>query len=327
MPQSGPSRPVVSVVLPVHNRADVVGEALASVLAQSYENLEVIVVDDGSTDGSLAEVQRVADARVRVVNNDGPRGAGSARNAGIRVAGARYLAFQDSDDWWHPDKLAAQMRVLLDPANDGVSIVSAHSRIMQPGVRLRGGPVPTSFRLFGRDDVLDGRVTTEVSTQLLVIDRQRAAVEPVFDTEFPSLEEWDMAYRCLPAGSATLAVLDAELVDLRRGRTDHVARPANSLVGYERFLSKYATELVNRPDTVDWYHYRAMREALIVRDRARATAHRKAVRTRSVLLGIEYLLGRVFGYSGLAAASRLRLRPALANRRSGLHPRIRRVTS
>jgi len=306
--------PLVSVVLPMRNRADVVGEALTSVLQQSYSNLEVIVVDDASTDDSVAEVERVADPRVRVVRNEGEHGAAAARNVGLRHANGRYLAFQDSDDWWHPEKLAAQMHVLLDPANESVAMVTAHSRIMRPGVRLRSGPVSASFRLFGRNDVLDGRLTTELSTQLLVIDRQRTAAEPAFDTEFPSLEEWDMAYSCLPPGNSTLAVLDADLVDLRRGRDDHVARPAHSLVGYERFLSKYAIELANKPETVDWYHYRAMREALILRNRTCASEHRTAIKTRSALLGIEYWLGWLLGYNGLAVATRLRLRPALASR-------------
>jgi len=291
-----------------------VGEALTSVLRQTYAQIEVIVVDDGSTDASIGEVERVADHRVRIVRNDGEHGSGAARNVGLSHTTSRYIAFQDSDDRWHPGKLAAQMHVMLDPANESVAVVTGHSRIMRPGVGADVEPLPTSARLFGRDDVLDGRLATELSTQLLVIDRERVASGPAFDTAFPSLEEWDMVYCCLPTGNATIAVLDATVVDIRRGRTDHVANPASSLVGYERFLTKHAAALADRPQTVDWYHYRAMREALILGERRRAAGHRSAISRRSLLLEVEYRLGALLGYRGLAVASRAHLRPSLTKR-------------
>ena len=309
------------MVLPVFNRQDVIADALKSVLDQTYTDLEVIVVDDGSTDATLSEVARVADSRVRVIQNSGARGAGSARNAGIALATGRYLAFQDSDDWWHPEKLAVQMHTLTSSGNDRIAAVGSNWRLMADAASSPTVFVSVVHTTVSRDAVLAGSVTGVIGTPMLLLDTQRIAAPAQFDPAFPSLEERDFLYRCLPAGQGTLALMESVLVEVRRGRNDHVANPSGSLAGYERFLTKYTDELSRLPGATDWYHYRAMREALILRDRRRARSHRSAVASRSILLEVEYQLGRVFGYAGLAVATRCHLRPRLATRRNDVTPR------
>lgn len=104
--------PLVSVIVGVYNKERFVGECLRSVLAQTYSNWELIVVDDASTDGSLAEVERVADGDLRVrilrrqVNSGHP---GVSRNQALRGAKGKYVAFLDADDRWHDDKLERQV--------------------------------------------------------------------------------------------------------------------------------------------------------------------------------------------------------------------------
>lgn len=106
------SAPLVSVVIPVFNAAPYLRESVDSVLGQGYPHLELILVDDGSTDGSL-EIMRSYGDRVRLVqqNRAGP---GAARNRGVRAAGGEYLAFHDADDVWMPGKLDAQVRFMLE---------------------------------------------------------------------------------------------------------------------------------------------------------------------------------------------------------------------
>jgi glycosyltransferase involved in cell wall biosynthesis len=100
--------PLVSVIVPIHNGERFLGEALDSIAAQDYSAIEVIVVDDGSTDGGPA----LAAARnVRLLRQD-QRGAGAARNAGIDVARGEIFAFLDQDDLWLPSKLRLQVEVL-----------------------------------------------------------------------------------------------------------------------------------------------------------------------------------------------------------------------
>jgi len=104
--------PVVSVILPAYNRRDLICRALASVLDQSVRHIEVLVVDDGSTDGTGDAVEALGDSRVRLIRLVTNRGQSVARNLGVREACAALIAFQDSDDEWLPEKLSRQMTLL-----------------------------------------------------------------------------------------------------------------------------------------------------------------------------------------------------------------------
>ena len=95
----------VSVILPLYNRATSIGRAVRSVLDQRFTDLELIVVDDGSTDGSADIVSGIDDPRLRLVRQPRNLGGNAARNRGIRESGGAILAFLDSDDYFLPDKL------------------------------------------------------------------------------------------------------------------------------------------------------------------------------------------------------------------------------
>ncbi|HVN94226.1 MAG TPA: glycosyltransferase family 2 protein [Terracidiphilus sp.] len=111
------NEPLVSVVIPTYNRTQKTFAAIDSVLGQSHSNVEVIIVDDGSTDGSEVAVEdfvkckAAAGNRVRFVSQPN-RGASAARNAGIAKAAGEYIAFLDSDDTWLPTKLESQLKVI-----------------------------------------------------------------------------------------------------------------------------------------------------------------------------------------------------------------------
>ena len=112
----------ISVVLPVYNRASYVGEAIESVLGQTRPPDELIVVDDGSTDDSVAVVERWARPSLRVVRQEN-RGIGGARNSGLREVTGDLVAFIDSDDLWERDKLERQAAAMRD---DDVQLVFGH---------------------------------------------------------------------------------------------------------------------------------------------------------------------------------------------------------
>ena len=100
----------VSVVVPVYNAEDYIADTIRSVTKQSYNDLELILVDDASTDGSVRIItEYLSDDRIKLLTNDNPKGAAGARNTGIKAAAGRYIAFLDSDDLWTRDKLAAQV--------------------------------------------------------------------------------------------------------------------------------------------------------------------------------------------------------------------------
>lgn len=111
-------KPLVSVVIPTYNRINTLPVSIDSVLGQTYRNLEVVVVDDGSDDGTEEYVRGLADSRVKYIRNAGNRGPSVARNLGVRHARGEYVAFQDSDDEWLPEKLEKQMQLFLDLDRD-----------------------------------------------------------------------------------------------------------------------------------------------------------------------------------------------------------------
>jgi len=109
-----PERPLVSVVLPTHNRVDLLALAVESVLAQTEQRFELIVVDDGSKDGTpqYLSATTTRDRRVRAVRLDTALGGAAARNEGIRLSNGEWVAFLDDDDRWLPAKLEKQLIAL-----------------------------------------------------------------------------------------------------------------------------------------------------------------------------------------------------------------------
>jgi teichuronic acid biosynthesis glycosyltransferase TuaG len=137
--------PRVSVITPVWNADATLGETVASVQAQSVGDWEMLLVDDGSTDGSraLAEALAAADPRLRVLGWSQNHGPAAARNAAIRAAQGRYIAFLDADDRWRPEKLARQLAVM---EGEGEALVfSSYQRIDEEGRPL--GQVSAAERI------------------------------------------------------------------------------------------------------------------------------------------------------------------------------------
>ena len=109
----------ISVIVPTRNRADLLPRSLDSILRQTHEDYELIIVDDGSTDHTKEVIRRYQDTRIRHINNDGPlHGASCARNIGIRAARGNYISFHDSDDVCAPTKLERQLGFLQEHQAD-----------------------------------------------------------------------------------------------------------------------------------------------------------------------------------------------------------------
>lgn len=111
--------PLVSVVVITYNAAEYVGRAIRSVLQQSWTNLELIVVDDGSTDDTRTVIERFNDNRITYVQQEN-QGPNTARNHGVRLSQGEFVAFLDADDWWLPDKLSRQVALAGQQQNAGL---------------------------------------------------------------------------------------------------------------------------------------------------------------------------------------------------------------
>lgn len=112
---------LVSVIMPTYNRARVIERSISSVLKQTYKNLELIIVDDGSTDNTESIVNNIMDSRIHYVKSRHNLGACHARNLGINLAKGEYIAFQDSDDVWHLDKIEKQLHLIQKTKADLVT--------------------------------------------------------------------------------------------------------------------------------------------------------------------------------------------------------------
>jgi glycosyltransferase involved in cell wall biosynthesis len=206
MPQTKSGRPRVSVIIPAFNAERYIRDTLESVLAQTYPDVEVIVVDDGSTDGTAACVRAYGD-RVRYLHQENSGGCGSPRNAGMRAATGELYAFLDSDDLLAPDRLATEVDFLA--RNPEVGMVFSNYRDFQ-GNRVHDGSHFEECALLSRRlgppltavaIVLD----SEASTELLLTENfgssspmiRRAAAESVggYDETLRASEDYDFQYR------------------------------------------------------------------------------------------------------------------------------------
>lgn len=99
----------VSIIIPTYNRADVIETSIQSVLNQTYDSFELLIVDDGSKDNTADVIASINDSRIKYIRMPENKGVAAARNEGIRRASYEYIAFQDSDDYWKEEKLEKQM--------------------------------------------------------------------------------------------------------------------------------------------------------------------------------------------------------------------------
>jgi glycosyltransferase involved in cell wall biosynthesis len=188
--------PKVSVILPVYNRSASLADSMLSVLNQSYRDLELIVVDDASTEDLKSIVDGIRDSRVRYIRQAKNGGASVARNAGLAAAKGEYIAFQDSDDLWLPGKLARQMEVLAGSPPD-VGVVTGSKVLYGSGpdgsygvgkVSMR--PPPASILKPGEDQVRKYLVENRISLQNALF-RKNCYPHPVwFDDVTRSNADW-----------------------------------------------------------------------------------------------------------------------------------------
>ncbi|MBR2986562.1 MAG: glycosyltransferase family 2 protein, partial [Clostridia bacterium] len=109
---------LVSVIMPNYNSEKYIKETVESVLQQTYSHWELLFIDDASTDGSLAIAKSFHDPRIRILQNPSNMGAAATRNVGIEAARGKWIAFLDSDDLWHPEKLSTQLGYMVENGYD-----------------------------------------------------------------------------------------------------------------------------------------------------------------------------------------------------------------
>ena len=252
--------PLASVVVPSHNRARLLQRTLRSILAQQLVDLEIIVVDDGSSDNTSA-VAAAAGPRVTVRRHARAAGVSAARNHGVAVARGDWIAFCDDDDLWAPDKLSRQLAAAEAARSDWAYAGDVN---VDDGLRvLSGGPPPDPaavMQLLRRYNPLSSGGSN------VVVRSQRLKAAGGFDPELRRTEDWDLWIRIARAGPP--AWVPAPLVAYRF-HGGNIAADSSDMVHEARRLA----ERYNIPVDMTAMQRRAAWSALRAGQRGRAARY------------------------------------------------------
>lgn len=175
----------VSVIIPAYNASHYVRGAVASVLGQTFSDLEVLVVDDSSTDETVDIVTQMAvrDRRVRLLRHTANRGPATARNTALSAASGRYIAFLDSDDMWLSRKLETQIQFMKE--KEAAFSYTSYRRISTSG-EIISGPVPIPHTL----DYNHLLKNTAIATSTVLVDRAQVGSLRMVDTYYDDYAMW-----------------------------------------------------------------------------------------------------------------------------------------
>lgn len=244
--------PFVSVVLPTYNRASLLGRAIQSVLSQTYKDLELIIVDDGSSDETDEVVRAFADSRIRYLKHPKNRGVSAARNTGMMAALGEFIAFQDSDDEWLPDKLEKQLGLFEQDKVGDLGLVLCEYLVVSDERVRRLVPEVDQMKY---ETLLAHFGAHGEGTQRFLLKRALTATELYFDEKLPAWEEWDLLLRVSRICRVDY-VRDA-LVRYYRHGGPHVDNPRNRLKARRVLIRKYASEFESRPRAVSLSYWQS----------------------------------------------------------------------
>lgn len=182
-------KPLVSVIIPTYNRGYTIERCISSVLNQTYNELEVIIVDDGSNDCTKEIIGKIVDNRIHYVVLEKQVGACSARNIGIDMSNGSIIAFQDSDDEWELDKIEKQVEILLH--RDDIDIIFCKIKRFEESKELDVFPNLNKDLIVSYDQLLAGNL---ISTQTM-LGYTECFKKIKFDKNMKRFQDWEIALR------------------------------------------------------------------------------------------------------------------------------------
>lgn len=248
---------LVSVIIPTYNRAEVVVRAVNSALAQTFQDVEVIVIDDGSSDQTL-EVLGPYLGRIKYIRNNERQGVSAARNRGIRESSAPLVAFLDSDDYWLPEKLEAQVEFFRE--NREAVACQTNEIWIREGKRVN--PKKKHQKPSG-DIFLPSLRLCLVSPSAVMLRREVLEEVGGFDETFPVCEDYDLWLRI--SLKYPIYLISAPLVVKVGGRLDQLSR---AFWGMDRFRIRSLIKLLLMEDLT-----RAQQEAVFFELKRKCTIY------------------------------------------------------
>lgn len=221
--------PLVSVIIPTHNRADLLSRALDSALEQTWENLEIVVVDDASDDETPGLLEELVEkySYVRTIRNEVSKGAAVSRNIAIKHSKGEYIIGLDDDDYWQPTRIER----LMDEFEEGFSAVCSYDRMVM-NEREAVWRKPTMITL---DDLLYyNRVGNQVLTKKEYIEKVDG-----YDEELPSAQDYDLWIRLvLEFGPIRTVTQPLQVVNMEESR-DRITTSDKKMEGYLKCFNKH----------------------------------------------------------------------------------------
>lgn len=203
---------LVSVIMPTYNRENTLRRAIDSVLCQTYDHLELIIVDDGSTDNTLEIIQTYTDNRIKVICQE-HSGANRARNTGIAHAKGKYIAFQDSDDEWVNNKLEVQVAFMR--TKEYLACFSPYYLHDEAGITV----IPEDYQTneeYHSNLVCVLKCHNVVGTPTLLLKKETVSMlhGEMFDETLPRFQEYELLIRLVQMGD--IGYIDIPLVNVYR---------------------------------------------------------------------------------------------------------------
>ena len=185
----------ISVIIPTYNRGKIIGNSIKSVLNQTFKNLEIIVVDDGSKDNTKEIVDKFKDERIRYIKLQNNTGAAYARNIGIKNAIGQYISFQDSDDIFYPDKLERQLKNII---NKNSNLDFCKIKVIFNSSFSYFVPSINQEKSISNGDILNELISKGnfISNQAILIKKQFLS-KYLFDPNLPRLQDYDLILRMI----------------------------------------------------------------------------------------------------------------------------------
>ncbi|HUU49642.1 MAG TPA: glycosyltransferase [Nitrospinota bacterium] len=208
--------PLVSIIMPTYNRRELLSEAIGSVLNQTYENFQLVIVDDGSTDGTKDMIKEYRDPRIKYIFQKN-RGVSGARNRGVFESSGEYVSFLDSDDLWKRDKLKIQTD-LMNNKND-IFISYTDEIWMRKGIRVNPMNKHKKYSGWIFEKCLSLCI---VSPSSVMMRRELFNDIGLFDESLPVCEDYDMWLRI--SSQYPVFLIDKKLIIKRGGHPGQLSK-------------------------------------------------------------------------------------------------------
>ncbi|MDD5427698.1 MAG: glycosyltransferase family 2 protein [Candidatus Omnitrophica bacterium] len=287
----------VSVIIPAYNRAHTLMPAVKSAIDQHYDNMEIIIVDDCSSDNTKDVVAGIADKRIKYLRRAKNGGVAAARNDGIRAASGDYIAFLDSDDAWMPGKIEAQLKAFAENESAGLVFVNAYETAADGAARSFIDRPEPSRVVYGSKDraagIFPGSIMVAPPTGWMI---KKAAIDKTgfFDENMSVWEDCDYLARL--AARFDIYFVNVPLIVIAAGGSDHLSRNMLSWhEGKKIFYAKHALSM-DRDKRHLFRFYKGMaKDCFILKDRDNAAKWiKKALRLNPFALDLYFKLLRLY---------------------------------